>query len=139
MNNLIGRDLFDVLHRYGDFFDRDAAVAPPGRSEWLPPVDIQETDTVYTFRVEVPGFKSEDLDVELHDGVLSIRGTRNAETREEESGFVRVERRRGSFSRQFRVPTSTSAQNLSARLADGLLTIDVPKSAEPQARKVSIS
>ena len=89
--------------------------------------------------MEVPGLKPEDLDVELHDGVLSIRGSRNEEKREEDKGFVRVERRKGSFARQFRVPTSCKAEQLTANVSDGVLTIEVPKSDGPEARKVTVS
>jgi len=140
MNDLIRRnDPFDVLQRFGDFFDRDSFFAPAGRNEWLPAVDIKETDDNFVFQMEVPGLKPEDLDVELHDGVLSIRGVRNEEKREEDKGYVRVERRSGSFARQFRVPTSSKADSLQAKMTDGVLTIEIPKSDGPEARKVTIS
>jgi len=140
MNDLIRRnDPFDILQRFGDLFDRDTFFAPSQRGEWLPPVDIQETAAGYTFRMDVPGLKAEDLDVELHDGVLSIRGSRNEEKREEDKGYVRIERRQGSFARQFRVPTSVRADQLSAKVAEGVLTIEVPKSQAAEARKVPVS
>lgn len=141
MNDLIRRnDPFDVLGRFGDFFDRDSLLTPTRRTEWLPPVDIKESEQAFTFHMDVPGLKPEDLDVELHDGVLSIRGTRNEEKREEDDkGFVRVERRKGSFARQFRVPTSCKAEQLTAKVSEGVLTIEVPKSDGPEARKVAIS
>lgn len=140
MNDLIRRnDPFDVFGRFGDFFDRESMLAPTRRSEWLPAVDIKESEQAFTFHMDVPGLKPEDLDVELHDGVLSIRGSRNEEKREEDKGFVRVERRQGSFTRQFRVPTSCKAEQLSAKVADGVLTIEVPKSDGPEARKVVVS
>lgn len=140
MNDLIRRnDPFDVLQRFGDLFDRDSFFAPAGRNDWLPPVDIRETSDGFVFQMEVPGMKPEDLDVELHDGVLSIRGSRNEEQREEDKGYVRVERRRGSFARQFRVPTASKAEALTAKVNDGVLTIEVPKADAPEARKVTIS
>jgi len=140
MNDLIRRnDPFDALSRFGDLFDREAFFAPANRNEWLPAVDIKETDEAFVFHMDVPGLKPEDLDVELHDGVLSIRGSRNEEKREEDKGFVRVERRQGSFARQFRVPTSSKAEQLTAKVSDGVLTIEVPKSNAPEARKVAVS
>lgn len=141
MNDLIRRnDPFDIFQRrFGDLFDREGFMTPAQRGEWLPAVDIQETDDGYVFRMDVPGLKPEDLEVELHEGVLSIRGSRKEETREEDKGYVRVERRQGSFARQFRVPTSVRAESLSAKVADGVLTIEVPKGAAPEARKVPIS
>ena len=140
MSDLIRRnDPFDIFQRFGDLFDRDTLLAPAARGEWLPPVDIHESETGYTFRMDVPGMKPKDLDVELHEGVLSIRGSRKEEQRKEDKGYVRVERRQGSFARQFRVPTNTKAEHLSAKVSDGVLTIEVPKGTGEEARKVSIS
>jgi len=140
MNDLIRRnDPFDVFNRFGDFFDREPLLTPARRTEWLPAVDIKESEEAFTFRMDVPGMKPEDLDVELHDGVLSIRGSREEEKREEDKGYVRVERRQGSFARQFRVPTSSKAEHLEAKVADGVLTIEVPKASEPGVRKVTVS
>ena len=145
MNNLVRRnDPFDIFGRFGDLFDREPFFSPAGfsqasRAEWLPPVDIKETDSGYRFHMDVPGMKSEDLDVELHDGVLSIRGSRTEETTEEDKGHVRTERRQGSFSRQFRVPTSVSADNLTATVSDGVLTIEVPKGSAESVRKVEVT
>jgi HSP20 family protein len=140
MNDIVRRnDPFDIFSRFGDLFDREPFLSPASRAEWLPPVDIKETDGGYTFHMDVPGMKPEDLDVELHEGVLSIRGSRTEEKREEDKGYVRTERRHGSFSRQFRVPTNVQADSLKAEVKDGVLTIEVPKGAEQGARKVTVS
>jgi len=140
MNDIVRRnDPFDIFSRFGDLFDREPLISPATRSEWMPPVDIKETEESYTFHMDVPGMKPEDLDVELHEGVLSIRGSRTEEKREEEKGYVRTERRQGSFSRQFRVPTNAQAESLKAEIKDGVLTIDVPKGVEQGARKVTVS
>lgn len=140
MNDIVRRnDPFDIFSRFGDFFDRDPFFAPAARSEWLPPVDIKETSDGFVVQMDVPGLKPEDLDVELHEGVLSIRGSRQEEKKEEDKGYVRTERRYGSFSRQFRVPTNVQAENLKAEVKDGVLTINVPKGAGQGARKVAVS
>lgn len=142
MSDLIRRtDPFDLFGRFGDLLDRDTFFAPASRSEWLPPVDIQESDGGFTFRMDVPGLTADDLDVELHDGILSIRGSRKEESKEEDKdkGYVRIERRQGSFARQFRVPVTTAAEHLSAKVADGVLTIDVPKGPSQETRKVVVS
>jgi HSP20 family protein len=128
-----------MFNRFGDLFEREPLFNPASRAEWMPAVDIKETDEGYTFRMDVPGLKPEDLDVELHEGVLSIRGSRSDEKREEDEGYVRTERRQGSFSRQFRVPTTVPADSLEAEVKDGVLTIEVPKGAEQGARKVPVS
>lgn len=140
MNDIVRRnDPFDIFGRFGDLFEREPFLSPIARTEWMPPVDIKETDEGYTFHMDVPGMKPDDLDVELHEGVLSIRGSRTEEKKEEDKGYVRTERRQGSFSRQFRVPSNAQAENLKAEVKDGVLTIEVPKGAEPSARKVTVS
>ena len=140
MNDLVRRnDPFDIFSRFNDFFEREPFLSPAARTEWLPPVDISETEEAYTFQMDVPGMTPADLDVELHEGVLSIRGSRAEEKREQDQGYIRTERRHGSFSRQFRVPTNVQAESLSAKVKDGVLTIEVPKGAERGARKVTVS
>lgn len=140
MNDIVRRnDPFDIFSRFGDLFEREPFFSPAVRSEWLPPVDIKETEQGYTFHMDVPGMKPENLDVELHEGVLSIRGSRTDEKKEEDKGYVRTERRYGSFSRQFRVPTNVQADNLKAEVKDGVLTIEVPKGTGQGARKVKVS
>jgi HSP20 family protein len=132
-------DPFDLFSRFGDLHDRDSFFAPALRAEWMPPVDIKETPDRYTFQMEVPGMQPDDLDVEIHDGVLSVRGTRKEEKKTEDAGYVRVERRFGNFSRQFRIPATVRAESLKAELKDGVLHIEVPKGSEDAARKVKIS
>lgn len=140
MNDLIRRnDPFDIFSRFGDIFEREPFFPATGRSEWLPAVDIKETESTYRFLMDVPGLKPEDLDVELHEGVLSIRGSRNEEKRTEEKGYVRTERRQGSFVRQFRVPTAAQAEHLKAEVKDGVLSIEVPKGSASSVRKVPVS
>ena len=140
MNDVVRRnDPFDLFNRFGDLFDREPFFTPANRTEWMPPVDIKETEAGYVFHMDVPGLKPEDLDVELHEGVLSIRGSRSEEKTEEEKGYVRTERRQGSFSRQFRVPTNVQAEALKAEVKDGVLSIEVPKGTEQGVRKVTVS
>lgn len=139
MNDLVRRnDPFDIFSRFGDLFDREPMLSPANRADWMPPVDIRESEQGYTFQMDVPGLKPEDLDVELHEGILSIRGSRSEQKQEQGNGYVRTERHQGSFARQFRVPTSVEAERLEAEVKDGVLTIEVPKGASPGARKVAI-
>ena len=140
MNDIARRhDPFDLFSRFGDLHDRDPFFAQALRAEWVPPVDIRESETGYTFQLEVPGMQPDDLDVELHDGVLTIRGARKEEKKEKDTGYVRIERRYGNFSRQFRLPTTVQADRLKAELKDGVLVIEVPRGSADAARKVKIS
>lgn len=140
MNDMTRRnDPFDLLGRFGDLFERDPFLSPArGAREWQPPVDITETDASFRFQMDVPGLKADDLDVELHEGVLSVRGSRQSEQREQDKGYLRIERQQGSFVRQFRVPASVKAEDLKASVNDGVLSIEVPKGSTQVSRKVPI-
>ena len=68
MNDLVRRnDPFDIFSRFGDLFDREPVISPAKRADWMPPVDIRESEQGSTFQMDVPGLKPEDLDVELHE------------------------------------------------------------------------
>ena len=124
-----------------DFFDRFNNLLSPEpfpRQDWLPPVDIKETDAAYVLHMEVPGVRSEDLDVELNDATLTIRGARQSEDESTESGYVRRERHQGSFVRQFRVPHAVTADDLTAGMKDGVLEVTIPKKGSSASRRIPI-
>jgi len=102
---------------------------------FTPTIDVVETNDAIDFHCDVPGFKQDDLEVEVADGVLTIRGRRR-----EGNGDDRVipARRNRAFVRSFTLPEIADAENLSARLADGVLSIHVPKQAKARPRRIAI-
>lgn len=126
---------------FDDFFRTSAVAGAPGegmtRSDWLPPVDITETDKDYRIDVEIPGFAAGDVDVSVHEGVLTVTGERNAESRTEGKRH-RVERRWGSFARSFRLPEHADEDRIEARSRDGVLHLVVPKKDQPGARNIEV-
>jgi HSP20 family protein len=100
------------------------------------PADIFEKDNEFTFQLDVPGVKSEDLQITLTDRVLAVRGVRHFEAQESDT------RTRGRPSRPFAVsyelPEGIDGENLTAGLADGVLTVRVPKQPRMQPRKIAI-
>lgn len=91
-------------------------------------VDIKETENSYSIVADVPGLSRDDVTIEITpDHVLRISGERKQESKEEEEGFVRVERSYGSFTRSFKLPTHVDATQISAEMEQGLLTIEIPK------------
>ncbi len=99
----------------------------------------REQEQGYLLVMDVPGLAAEDLDVDLHEGVLTVRGSRSDEEVKQGEHYVRVERRQGKFARQFRVPPSTRPEDLRASVKDGVLTIHVPKGGAPETRRVPVS
>ncbi|KAL0286231.1 UNVERIFIED_CONTAM: class I heat shock protein 1 [Sesamum calycinum] len=101
-------------------------------------VDWRETDRAHIFRVDLPGVRREDLKVQVEDNnVLQISGERMVEKEEEGGKWHRVERRRGSFSRRFRLPENASVEDIKCGLEHGVLTVEVPKKeVQEQPRNV---
>jgi HSP20 family protein len=106
-------------------------------SSFVPAADVVVTDDDVTVVMDVPGIKGDDLAIELQDDVLTVRGERpmaSASREESAEGRVwqRLERGYGSFERVLRLPQGMDAERISASMADGVLTLRIPK---PEARK----
>ena len=92
------------------------------------PVDVKETEKEYLVTMNVPGFKKEDIDISLNDGILVIAG-KNEEKIEnnEDSKYIIKERSSSSFSRSFKLPISINKEEISAKMDNGILDIVIPK------------
>lgn len=113
------------------------APSPKAAGRFRPEVDVLEATGRYIVRMDVPGVKLEDLDVELDGSRLIVRGRRDNDR--EDSTKVRLsERGHGSFERVFLVPGQTLAGQVEAALDRGVLTVTVPVGASGEPRKVPI-
>jgi HSP20 family protein len=106
----------------------------PGRhqgtaTEWAPAIDALTKDSDLVIRAELPGVKHEDVDISLHDNVLTISGERRAEQEEERGGYHVRERRYGSFRRSVALPEGIDESKIGARYEDGVLEVTVPGAA----------
>lgn len=122
----------DTLNR---FFSEPVSSRP-----WSPAVDIRETENELVLKADLPEMKLEDLDIQLENGTLTLKGERKFEKKDEDRGYHRIERRYGSFVRAFSLPDYADAENVTADYKDGVLTVTVPKKelAKPRAIKVNI-
>ena len=125
------RDLLAIQQR----LDRFA----PGPAGWVPPVDLYETPKDYVITAELPGLQRDDLRIELQDGRLTLSGVRREKNALPCEQYHRVERGHGSFSRTFVLPMPVDADQITADLRDGVLTVTCPKVSEPEARRITIS
>ena len=107
-------------------------------SDWVPAVDIQENEKEFLIHADIPGVDPNDIDVHMEDGMLTIKGERESETKEEKEGYKRVERQRGSFYRRFSLPDTANADKISAKSKHGVLEITIPKQEKAQARKIEV-
>ena len=110
-------------------------------AEWMPPVDIEESDKEYLIKAELPGMKKEEVKLQVEGGTLSISGERKAEKEEKGKKYHRVERSYGAFTRSFILPEGALAEKISAEFKDGVLMVHLPKEekAKPRAIEVKVS
>lgn len=105
---------------------------------WSPAVDVHaDKDNVYV-QAEIPGMKKEDLEINLHEGVLSISGERKSEDNREEDGTFRSERFFGRFHRSISLPTRVDPGKVTAQYKDGLLLVTLPKAEEVKPKQIEI-
>ena len=121
----------------GDVFEQALRDWPAAR-ELNPALDVHEDDKSFTVSVELPGMKREDVSVELHDNVLTIRGEKKSERDEKKEQARYLERRFGSFSRSFSLPPNAVPDKISASFESGVLTLSIPKGEEAKPRAISI-
>lgn len=104
------------------------------RADWTPAADIHETESGYVIAIDLPGINREELQLDVDDNRLIIRGIREVdETRQHRS-----ERPRGKFLRTFSVPNTVEQASIGAEYKDGVLQIRLPRRAEPKSQKVEI-
>ncbi|HEU4747290.1 MAG TPA: Hsp20/alpha crystallin family protein [Gemmatimonadaceae bacterium] len=107
---------------------------------WTPAVDIKETENDLTVELELPGLKPENVEVTAENGILTIRGEKRSERKEEEqSRYHLVERTYGSFMRTFQLPQGVDEDQIAAEYDNGILSLRIPKAALPQPRRIQIS
>ena len=108
-------------------------------AEWAPSVDIEEEDDKYLIKADVPGVDKKDIEVNLDNGVLSIRGEKHVE-KETGKGSKRhrTERFHGTFARSFTLPTAVKAEKVDATYKDGVLKLIIPKAEEAKPKAIDI-
>lgn len=131
--------LLDELQRdVSTLFNRPALATNFGSEEWSPAVDIKETKNDFVIHADLPGVKSEDIEVTAENGVLTIKGQRESEKKEEKDNYKRIERFSGSFMRRFTLPTTADLDHISAKTKNGVLELHVPKTEKSQSKRIEI-
>ncbi len=133
------RELEQVAERMRNFLDQTFGLQRPlsdGRSAWSPSVDVEESDGAYVIEADLPGVKREDTTVEVVGNELDISG----EMKEREhTGTVRRQMRRtGRFAYQITLPSKIDGDKIEANLADGVLTVRVPKAEQDERHQIEV-
>jgi len=105
---------------------------------FVPPVDIYEDEHKIVLKLEAPGLKQEDLDIQLENNTLTIKGERKFEKEEKEENFHRIERRYGSFFRSFTVPNTVNTESVKASYDAGVLRVELEKRAEAKPKQIKV-
>jgi len=129
--------LRDEMNRLFDFSwpSRDSGLF----SGWSPAVDIYDDKDSFLVTCELPGMKKDEIDISLHDGVLTIAGERKQEREVGEGDAFRSERYFGKFQRSVTLPTGVDSGKVKASYKDGVLHIELPKSEEAKPRHIDVS
>jgi HSP20 family protein len=132
------KNLQSQLNRFLEPFGRVAPDEDLVSGTWVPPVDVAETQEKILVRVEVPGMKQEDIQIEFENGLLTLKGERKLAKEENGLTYHRVERAYGNFNRTFTLPRTVDPEKISASYRDGILEIEVPKKEEAKPKQIKI-
>jgi HSP20 family protein len=125
---------FEAMERRMRRFFEDVGFTPM----LMPAADVYETEKEYVVELEVPGYEEKELEIEVIDHTLRVKGER-METKEEKDKAYRLhERLEKTFERRFVLPVETDTTKVEAKFAKGLLEIHVGKTPEPKPLKIAI-
>jgi HSP20 family protein len=111
----------------------------PQAMDFVPEVDVKETPNELLFKVDVPGMSEKDIEISLTGNRMTISGKREEEKKSEQDRYYVVERSSGSFSRMFTLPEGVDLDSVRADLANGVLTLIVPKKGQAEPRRVDVN
>ena len=109
-----------------------------GLGLWDPAVDIYDENDKIVIKAELPGMDKKDIDIDLKDHVLTLKGERNYENEEKKGNYYNRERAFGKFQRSFRLPVESDSEKIKADFKDGVLTIEVPRPEEEKPKKIAV-
>jgi HSP20 family protein len=142
---LIRWDPYRELSTFADRFNR-AFGSSAGRERdeeslgaWMPPVDIAEDRDKITLTAELPGFKEDEVQIQMEGNLLTLRGERKFEEEKKGRNYHRVERSYGQFVRSFTLPNNVDRESIRARFNNGLLEVEMPKREDARPRQIKIT
>ncbi|MFA6026478.1 MAG: Hsp20/alpha crystallin family protein [Ignavibacteriaceae bacterium] len=135
------RDLDLLNTNIRRFFDDFPTAAQEFSSTYHPKIDVYEDDKKIYFEAEVPGMNKKDLNISVHENILTVTGEKKKEYEEKGKNFFRMERAFGSFTRSFTLPDEINADKIDAKFTDGILKIEIEKAIpkKPEERVISIN
>ena len=124
---------FNLLKEFNDSFIDNRVDSP-----WSPSVNIAENEDGYLLTAELPGVNKEDIDIDLKDNTLTLKGEKKAEKKEEKENYIRVERSYGKFKRSFYVSDDIDVSKVDANFKDGILRVKLVKKEEAKPKQIKV-
>jgi HSP20 family protein len=137
------RDFGPLQERINKMFDDTMRSAALGDEElvtgaWSPAVDIHETDDTYVVSADLPGLNKDDIQINVEDNTLTIKGEKKFEEKVPRDRYIRVERTYGTFVRSFTLPQNVDSTKIKATFRDGVLDLTLPKKEEAKPKKIAV-
>jgi len=107
-------------------------------ASWTPAVDIHEEAKQFVVHADLPGVTAKDIEITAEKGVLSLRGVRNFEQRNDDGHYSRIERVCGKLVRTFTLPENVATDQINAKFKDGVLELTIPKIAKAEPRRIEV-
>jgi HSP20 family protein len=137
------REMFPLQHKMNNFFDD--FFFPMGVGEtarqvwgWNPKVDIYEEENQIVLTAELPGVDKKDIEVDVKNGVLTLKGERSVDNEVKEKNYHRKERSFGRFERSFKLQGDVDAGKITADYKDGILKVSIPKPEEIKPKQITV-
>lgn len=128
-----------VNRLFDEFFERGWDLIPWTREgEWVPALDVSESEDAVVVKAELPGMAANEIDVSVSENVLTIKGQKQKETEEEKKNYHRIERTYGAFSRSITLPSMVDTARVEASYDKGVLEIILPKREEAKTKVIKI-
>ncbi len=108
------------------------------RRSWAPEVDIHETEDSFVVKADLPGISKEDIQIDLKDSTLTLKGEKKFEDKISKDNYIRVERSYGTFVRSFMLPKNVDAEKIKAKYKDGVLELTLPKKEEVKPKQIKV-
>ena len=106
---------------------------------WTPTVDMVDHNGEYVLTAEIPGMTEDDIEIDVEDDVLTLRGEKTESSEQEDKDHQLYERRYGSFERCFTLARTVDSEGVTAEYEDGVLTVCIPKAEAAKGRKIEVS
>ena len=128
----------EIDRLFDDFTSGFPTFGNGGMTNLVPTMDVAETDKEIEITAELPGLEEKDVQINVADNMLTIRGEKKAEKEEKDKNYRLVERSYGSFERTLQLPDGVNLDAVKASISKGVLTVTVPKPAPAQSKKIEV-